>query len=101
MKQIIYLADDYYQIKIDPLKNLCLGFGGKKGNKNSGKKNKQIVLQNDENSEFPSISAPETKNKRKNSCQELDRKWTRKQKLRKIVADYYIENKYQLKNNDN
>jgi hypothetical protein len=44
MKQIIYLADDYYQIKIDPLKNLCLGFGGKKGNKNSGKKNKQIVL---------------------------------------------------------
>ncbi len=30
IKKIIFLSEDYYKVRIDPLKNLCLGFVNKK-----------------------------------------------------------------------
>lgn len=53
IKKLIFLSSDYYKIRIDPLKNLCLGFANKKDTKLS----------------------------------------SRKSRLRKIVADYYILHK--------
>lgn len=46
----MFLAEEYYKVKTDPLKNLCLGFGSKKDTKLH----------------------------------------VRKERLRKIVVDYYL-----------
>lgn len=33
VKKIIFLSEDYYKVRVDPLKNLCLGFASKRDNK--------------------------------------------------------------------
>ena len=30
LKKVMFLAEEFYKIRVDPLKNLCLGFGSKK-----------------------------------------------------------------------
>ena len=37
IKKLLFICENYYKIRIDPLKNICLGFANKKDNRLSNR----------------------------------------------------------------
>ena len=38
VKKLLFIYENYYKIRIDPLKNICLGFSNKKDNRLANRK---------------------------------------------------------------